>query len=112
MINNSDIKTLKELDLITQKGQAPSIIAEIKKDIDYYKELKRIAREIIRKIVIKPELKKFFEEEEKEGKQPYLVYDLPLNIFNCKIKNCKMWIYELEGILKREVKKGDLKNEK
>ena len=112
MINNNDMKLLKEFDLITQQGQAPSLIAEIKKDIDYYKRLKHTTKEIIRKVIINPELKKFFEEEEKDGKQPYLVYELPLNIFDCKIKNCEMWIYELEGILKREIKKGDLKNEK
>jgi len=106
MINSTDIYKLKELDLETQQGTAPETIKDIKQDIEYYKELKIELRNIIRGVITNKKLKHYFDEEEKQGKHPYLSFDIPLNQFDCKIKNCERWIVELENIMKKEVKKS------
>jgi len=100
MINYEDINTLKELEDDIKRDTAPSVIKDIEKDIESYKCFKTICKGHIIKIITDKNLKDFFESEEKLGKDSTIAFNLPLNIFDVRIKNCQRWIEELNNMMK------------
>ena len=100
MITYEDINELKSLNDDIKRDTAPSVIADIEKDIEQYKALKTICKGHITRVITDEKLKDFFESEQKLGRDSTVAFNIPLNIFDVRIKNCQRWIEDLKNMMK------------